>query len=174
MHRLFSRIALALIAGFAKQAGAAEAATPPVVAIGSYAQLRTPLPLPYDEKAGADASVEAAAAQAKTEHKLLLIELGANWCADCRLLAGVMALPEVKPFVDAHYVVVTVDIGRMNRNLQIPARYGVKGLDAVPALLVVDPRAGVLLNKGRVFALQDARRMTPQALADWLAQWTPA
>jgi thiol-disulfide isomerase/thioredoxin len=163
-----------LIALCAIQVGGARALTPPVVAIKSYAQLKGPLPLPYDAKVGADASVDSAAATAKTEHKLLLIELGANWCADCRLLAGVMALPEVRTFVDTHYVVVTVDIGRMNRNLQIPARYGVKGLDAVPALLVVDPNTGTLLNKGRVFALQDARRMTPQALADWLAQWTPA
>jgi hypothetical protein len=28
------------------------------------------------------------------------------------------------------------------------------------------------VNPGRVSAIQDARHMTPQALADWLAQWT--
>jgi hypothetical protein len=42
----------------------------------------------------------------------------------------------------------------------------------VPALLVIDPRTDKLLNRGRVSALADARSLTPQALADWLAQWT--
>jgi hypothetical protein len=42
----------------------------------------------------------------------------------------------------------------------------------VPSLLIVDPKTDKLLNAGRVSALADARSMTPQALADWLAQWT--
>ena len=41
----------------------------------------------------------------------------------------------------------------------------------VPALLVVEPRRDRLVNVGRVSALADARSMTPQALAEWLAQW---
>jgi hypothetical protein len=32
--------------------------------------------------------------------------------------------------------------------------------------------AAMLVNAGRVSAIRDARHMTPQALADWLAQWT--
>ena len=64
-----------------------------------------------------------------------------------------------------------VDLGRMDKNLQIPRRYGVQKVAGVPALLVVDPRRDVLVNGGRLFALADARHMTPQALADWLAQW---
>jgi len=54
-----------------------------------------------------------------------------------------------------------------------PAHYGVtERLEGAPALLVIDPRTDRLLDPGRVSALQDARHMTPQALADWLAQWT--
>jgi hypothetical protein len=64
-----------------------------------------------------------------------------------------------------------VDIGGGVRNLAIPARYGVARLEGVPALLVVDPKTGALRDKGHIFALSDARTMTPQALADWLAQW---
>jgi hypothetical protein len=68
-------------------------------------------------------------------------------------------------------VVVYVDVGRLDKNTQIPRRYGIDRLTGVPALLVVDPRTDRLLNAGRTFALTDARHMTPQALADWLAQW---
>jgi thiol:disulfide interchange protein len=141
------------------------------VALASLAQLQTPLPLPYDPTADAKADVARAEAKAKASHKLLLIDLGGNWCGDCRVLAGVMRLPEVAAFVSAHYVFVPVDVGRMDRNLEIPGRWGARKLDGVPSLLVVDSH-GKLRNAGHIAALADARSMTPQALADWLARWT--
>jgi thiol-disulfide isomerase/thioredoxin len=154
-------------------AGTAQAATAPQVSISSFAQLKTPLPFPYDEAANADAAVAKAKAQARVEHKLLIIDLGGNWCGDCRVLAGTMDQPDLKAFVDKHYVVVTVNVGRFDTNLQIPARYGItKRLEGVPSLLVVDPKTDKLLDEGHTAALADARHMTPQALADWLAQWT--
>jgi len=150
---------------------AGNAATAPRVGIASIDQLRQPLPLPYDEKADATAQVAAARTRAKKSGKLLLIDLGGNWCPDCRVLAGIMDVPEIKGFVARHYEVVMVDIGRLDKNQQIPARYGIAKLKGVPALLIVNPRTGKLVNPDRIFALSDARHMTPQALADWLAQW---
>jgi len=63
----------------------------------------------------------------------------------------------------------TFNSGKLS--LGVPAHYGVGHLEGVPALLVVDPRSDTLVNKGHIFALADARHMTPQALADWLASW---
>jgi thiol-disulfide isomerase/thioredoxin len=163
-------IALVLAASLAA-ATPLLAAPAPAMAIQSLAQLPTPLPLPYDEAADAKAEVKAAMAKARASHRLLLIDLGGNWCPDCRLLAALMRQPELARFVDAHYVVVTVDVGRINRNLDIPARFGIGQVTGVPSLLIVDG-AGKLLDKGRTAALADARHMSPQALADWLAQWT--
>ena len=162
---------LTLTLAFAASAGAAPA---PRIGIDSFAQLKTPLPYPYDEAADADAQVARAKARARAAHKLLLIDLGGNWCGDCRILPATMDRPELKAFVDRHYVTVLVDVGHMDRNLQVPARYGITDRLAggVPALLIVDPRTNRLLDGGRISALEDARNMTPQALADWLAQWT--
>lgn len=166
------RLALAALAAVTL-AAPVSAATAPPVGITSFAQLKTPLPYPYDEKANADQAVATAKARARAEHKLLLIDLGGNWCPDCRILAGTMELPSLKPFVEAHYVVVTVDVGRFDKNLQIPAHYGVrKRLEGVPSLLVVDPVSDRLVDEGHISALSDARSMGPQALADWLARWT--
>jgi len=149
----------------------ATAATAPRVRAADFSGLHQPLPLPYDETANASRQVAAGKMQAEAEGKQLLIDFGGNWCPDCRVLAGVMALPEVHAFVSQHYVVVTVDIGRMDKNLQIARHYGISQLAGVPAILVVNPRKDKLLNQGHLFALADARHMTPQALADWLAQW---
>lgn len=151
--------------------GIACSAPAPAVSITSLRQLPTPLPYPFDPRADAEAQVAAGAAKARASGKLLLIELGGDWCGDCRILAAVMRLPEVAAFVDKHYVVVPVDVGRIDRNLQIARRYGVKRVEGVPALLVVDGR-GRLVDAGHVAALADARSMAPQALADWLARWT--
>jgi len=151
----------------------ASAAIPaPHVRAQSFDQLAQPLPLPYDERTDAMAAVATARAPARAGHKLLLIDLGGNWCLDCRILAGTIELPEVRAFVRRHYELVTVDVGRFDKNLNVPARYGITDrLAGVPALLVVDPRTNRLLDAGHVAALADARSMTPQALADWLTQW---
>ena len=152
----------------------AAAAPAPKVGIDSFAQLATPLPYPYNELANAGAQVARAKARAQKTHRLLLIDLGGNWCADCRILTATMERADLKPFLARHYVTVLVDVGRFDKNLQIPAHYGItERLEGVPALLVVDPTTDRLLDPGRVSALEDARHMTPQGLADWLAQWTP-
>ena len=165
--------ALALIAtAVAAPAAPRGRVAAPHIQTASFERLPTPLPLPYDEKANADAQVATARARAVRTGKRLLIDLGGNWCLDCRLLAGTIDLPEMKRFVDRHFVVVTVDIGRFDKNGQIATGYGVKGrLKGVPAVLIVDPRRNVLLNAGHETELADARSMGPQALADWLAKW---
>jgi hypothetical protein len=153
---------------------AAHAATGPTVHIATFKDLPSPLPYPYNTAADAGAQVAAAESAAAANGKLLLIDLGGNWCPDCRILAGVVELPEVKAFIDAHYQVVTVDVGQMDKNLDIPRRYGItERLRGVPSLLIVDPKSHKVLNQGHIAALADARSMTPQAVSDWLAQWVP-
>src|SRR5688572_26147747 len=75
----------------------------PQVHIADTKSLPTPLPLPYDEKADAPARVAEAFARAKKNGKRVLIDFGGNWCPDCRILAGVLNLPEVKSYVAKHY-----------------------------------------------------------------------
>ena len=165
-------LTLSLLALLSLTAAAPAAPPAPRVSIGGIDQLPQPLPYPYDESADAKAVIAKARAQARHAHKRLLIDLGGNWCGDCRVLASIMELPDLKPFLDKHFVIAKVDIGRYDKNGDIAAHYGITGrLDGVPAILVVDPVHDKLVNGGRLFALTDARHMTPQGLADWLAQW---
>jgi len=125
---------------------------------------------PFDSSMDAKATVENALARAKSDQKRVLIDLGANWCAGCIVLDNVLRLPEVSSFVASHYEVVHVDVGRLNRNLDVPARFGVTEVESVPAVLIIDAD-GRLLNPTQISALEDARSMTPQAIVDWLAAW---
>ena len=168
MRRIIA-LAFVLSAGCFSIASAAVPA-PQVKSVTEMAQLETPLPTPYDESVDADAALAATIARAKANGKRVLIDLGGNWCTDCRILAAVMELPELKTFVAKHYEVVVVDVGRMTRNLQIPSRYGVTKLVGVPTVLIVEP-SGKLINATNSADLADARSMNPQGIADWLARW---
>jgi thiol-disulfide isomerase/thioredoxin len=163
---IYPGVVLALLSN----ANAAVAAQAPRLHVRTLEQL-APLPVPYDERADGVAALAAARARAKTGNKLLLIDFGGNWCADCRVLAGVMEQPEMRPFLKQHYEVVEIDVGAFNRNMDLPAHYGFKSLKGVPAVFIVNPRNDQLLNRQSIIALEDARSMTPQSIADWLARW---
>jgi thiol-disulfide isomerase/thioredoxin len=143
----------------------------PKISISDLADLPVAERYPYDETANADTDVAAAFARARKSHKRVLIDLGGNWCGDCIVLSNIMALPEMKAFVARHFEVVTVDVGRMNRNLQIPARFGADLKGGVPAVLVVEPDGKTLVDRGNISMLEDSRHMTPQGIVDWVAQW---
>ena len=152
-------------------ASAASAETAPKLGITSLADLPVIERSPYNPDANATAMVDAAFARARKSGKRVLIDLGGNWCPDCIVLANLMQLPELKPFLAAHFEIVSVDVGRFNKNLQVPARFGItQRLEGVPAVIVAEPD-GTFVNPGRIAALADARHMTPQTIADWLALW---
>jgi hypothetical protein len=149
----------------------AQAAAPPKPSISGWKQLPVATVQPYNEAANADAQVAAAFARAQKSHKRVFIDLGGNWCVDCMILANFIRLPEMRRFMEAHYEEVLVDVGRFDRNLQIPARFGfTERLKGVPALLIATPD-GKLVNGDNVFATADARSMTPQAIAAYLAKY---
>jgi hypothetical protein len=85
-----------------------------------------------------------------------------------------MDKPDFRAFLDAHYVTVSVDVGRFNKNLQIPGRWNATDEmknGGVPAILIVDPATNKLVDAGHTAALEDARHMDPQGIMNWFAQW---
>jgi len=163
---------LPALAALSFLATGAPAATAPHMNIASLADLPVVERAPYDENADADAAVNAAFARAKKNGKRVLIDLGGNWCGDCIVLANLMQRPELKRFLAVNFEIVSVDVGRFNKNLQIPARFGItQRLEGVPSVIIAEPD-GTFVNPDHIAALADARHMTPQAIADWLAQWT--
>jgi thiol-disulfide isomerase/thioredoxin len=126
-------------------------------------------PAPYSESADAHADVALALSRAAATHKYVLLDFGGNWCPDCRVTAGVLEMKEVQPWIARNFIVVPIDVGRMNKNLDIAESYGQK-IHAVPTIVVLDA-SGKMVNAGSPTALQDARSMTPQAIVDTLNGW---
>jgi thiol-disulfide isomerase/thioredoxin len=145
----------------------ALAAVAPDAGITSSKQLTVPA-APYDESANARQDVLAAFAHAKQSGKRVLIDFGGNWCPDCRILAAVMELPAVRPFIDAHYEVVRIDVSRFNRNLDVAKDYGAPSIKGVPYLVIAQPDGKILVSSDEV---TDEKHTTPQQMTDWLAYW---
>ncbi len=128
-----------------------------------------PSPHPYDTTADAHAQVDAAFAVARRSGRDVLIDFGANWCPDCRMLNGVMQMPAVKAWRDSRFETVMVNVDRFNVNMDVAARYGVR-VKQIPTVLVLTPQ-GKLLDPDGTLALGDARAMSPQASVDQIAAW---
>jgi len=129
----------------------------------------TPVAAPYPDSALAHKQVEEAFRTAKKTHRKVLLDFGGNWCPDCRILAGIFESPKVEAWAESQFVIVPINVGRMNTNLDIAAQYGVK-IKAVPTVLIVTPE-GKLLDPDGTEALGNARAMSPQAAIDLIGQW---
>ena len=64
--------------------------------------------------------IEAALAAAARDGKYVLLDFGADWCPDCRVLGGLFEDPIVAPFVRRSFHVVRVDVGRRDKNADLP------------------------------------------------------
>ena len=116
-----------------------------------------PSPHPYDTAA------------ARRSGRDVLIDFGANWCPDCRMLNGVMQMPAVRAWRDSRFETVMVNVDRFNVNMDVAARYGVT-VKQIPTVLVLTPQ-GKLLDPDGTLALGNARAMSPQASVDQIAAW---
>jgi len=126
----------------------------------------------YDAKADAAKAVAEAVTRAGAERKRVLVDFGANWCADCLALDARLHLPENAALLSAGFVVVRVDIGRFDKNVALAARYGVPLKKGVPALVVLDAggRAVYAQKNGEFEAM---RRLDPRAVGEFLKKWAP-
>jgi thiol:disulfide interchange protein len=126
----------------------------------------------YDVNADAKAEVAAAIQQAKAEHKRVILDFGANWCGDCIVLDRNFHQPENQELLKKYYVLVDIDTGRDDKNLDLAQKYGVPLSKGIPALAVVDGRGNVVYaqTKGE---FEDMRHMDPASVGTFLEQWKP-
>jgi thioredoxin 1 len=127
----------------------------------------------YPADADAHEEIKVAEEMAAKEHKRLLLVFGANWCFDCHVLDLAFHGPELSPIVDANYEVVHVDLGPdEHKNADLVEQYEIPLNRGIPAMAVVDSN-GKLIFSQKNGEVEDARGMTPAALAEFLNKWKP-
>ena len=120
-----------------------------------------------------DASKEIAAAlaAAKKDGKHVLLDFGADWCPDCRVLGALLDDPAVATVVEANFHVVRIDIGRRDKNADLVAKYGATSGDWIPAVVVLGPDGATVAVTNDVLRL--TRRTTKEELVAVLKSWAP-
>ncbi len=126
----------------------------------------------YEPNANAKAEIHEALLKAARTHKRVLVVFGGNWCYDCHVLDAAMRQADVSPLLSRNYVLVHVDIGRMDKNLDLAQKYHVPLEKGVPALAVVAPD-GRLLYSQQHGEFESARSMDPDDLIAFLKKWEP-
>jgi len=127
----------------------------------------------YPDPEQAPADLAAGLKTAAAQHKRVILDFGGNWCGDCQVLDIYFHDPANKPLLEANYVLVHINIGRMDKNQAIAERYQVPLSKGVPALAVLDEHGKLLLSQ-RSGEFESMRRMESSAVTSFLIQWKPA
>ena len=122
---------------------------------------------PYDENADALDSISKALKIAELENKYVLLQMGGNWCPDCRTLGEYFTRPDIKAWLDDRAILVSVDVGEWNRNLNIVERYGNPISEGIPALVLLNSENEVMFAT-LAGELASARSMSKDDLIVWL------
>lgn len=127
----------------------------------------------YPASADAHAEIHQAEQRAAQLHKRLILVFGANWCFDCHVLDLAFQRPDLAPIVNANYEIVHVDIGPdSKKNADIAKEFQTTLDQGVPVLAIAESDGKVVYSQ-KQGEFEDARALTPQALADFLNKWKP-
>jgi thiol:disulfide interchange protein len=153
-------------AGAVLAAGAMMAAAPRATAQSSpivHAHI-------YPEVGAAKSDIQAALIKARREHKRVLLDFGGDWCGDCQVLNYYMHQSPNKELLAKNYVLVDVNIGQIDQNLDLGAKYGVVLKKGVPAMSVLRPD-GTVVYAQRNGEFENMRNMQSSDLTTFLEAW---
>ena len=126
----------------------------------------------YPDPAQAKADLAAAFKKAAVTHKRILLVFGGNWCGDCQVLDLYFHDPANRPILDANFVLVHINIGHNDENLDIAKQYEIPLDKGVPALSVLTEKGGLLYSQ-RNGQFEAMRRMESTSVTQFLMQWKP-
>ena len=164
-----SKLSLSLIVLVVCFAGSVAAQQPVVVADEPLKPVtgKTDLyPAGVDAKQKIEASLKTAAA----ENRRVMLIFGGNWCYDCHVLDQALHEGEAEKIVKENFLLVHVDIGEGDKNLDLIKKYETTLGFGVPTVVILNSEGRVVYSstKGEFEA---ARRMMKKDLLAFLNQW---
>ena len=127
----------------------------------------------YPDPSQAKTDLAAALKSASSEHKRILLDFGGNWCGDCQVLDLYLHNDANRELLEKNFVLIHVNIGHYDANLDIAAKYKIPLERGVPAMAVLDD-SGKLLYSQRTGEFESMRRIDPSAVTTFLVQWKPS
>ncbi len=125
----------------------------------------------YPADADAKKEIEVALTLAATDHKRVLLVFGANWCYDCHVLDRALHDGAAAQIVKESFLLVHVDIGEANKNLDLAKQYKIPLEKGVPAVAILGGDGKLLYSSGDG-EFEAARKMMKKDLVAFLNHWT--
>ena len=126
----------------------------------------------YPANPHAMTEVQDALAKAKREHKRVILDFGGNWCPDCHVLDIYFHQSPNEALLGDNFVLVDVNVGRYDMNMDVAEKYGMNLKKGVPALAVLAPTGKVLYAQTNG-EFESMRHMEASSVTDFLNQWKP-
>ncbi|MCB1159961.1 MAG: thioredoxin family protein, partial [Leptospiraceae bacterium] len=114
---------------------------------------------------------EAMKEKAKQEgKKRLLLIFGANWCGDCMAMDRILGEKEIQNVLAESYLLMKVDIGHFDKNLDFVRRFGNPIEKGIPSFVIIDEAGSILVstNNGK---FSKARKMKSESVLEFLLQY---
>ena len=149
-------------------------AAAPMAAAQMLAPQAKPIPHAhiYPDVQAAHTDIQAALVKARKEHKRVLLDFGGDWCGDCQVLNFYMHQSPNKELLEKYYVLVDVNIGHIDQNIDLGDKYGVVLKKGVPALSVLKPDGSVVYGQ-KNGEFENMRQMQSSDLTTFLEAWKP-
>ncbi len=124
----------------------------------------------YSETANPTADIAAALKQARAQNKRVILDFGGDWCGDCQVLDIYMHQSPNAEILAKHFIVVHVDIGQMDHNVDVAEKYKVPIKKGVPALAVLDAHGKLLYSQANK-EFENMRNMRSEDVTAFLNKW---
>lgn len=125
----------------------------------------------YPADADAKKEIDEALKQAVTEKKRVMLIFGGNWCYDCHVLDRALHEGPAGRIVKEKFLLVHVDIGEGDKNLDLTKLYKTPLDKGVPAVAILDRDGKVLYSSGEG-EFEAARKMMKKDLLSFLRSWS--
>jgi thioredoxin-related protein len=124
----------------------------------------------YPANADANKDIEEALKVAASTNKRVMLVFGGNWCYDCHVLDQALHEGDAGTIVKDHFLLVHVDIGEGNKNLDLVKKYETTLDFGVPTVVLLNGSGRVIYSstKGE---FEPARRMMKKDLVAFLNEW---
>ena len=124
----------------------------------------------YPADSNAKNEIVEALKRATKQKKRVLLIFGGNWCYDCHVLDRALHEGAAGEIMKKSFLLVDVDIGEADKNLDLARQYKIPLEKGVPAVAILDG-AGTLLYSSGDGEFEAARRMMKKDLVAFLLRW---
>lgn len=123
----------------------------------------------FDPSADPQSDVGLAIKEAQNTDKRILLDVGGEWCKWCHMLDEFISnTPEVKSFIEEHYIVVKINYSKENENEKFLMKFPL--IKGYPHFFVLD-KNGTLLQSQETGSLEEGNGYSREKMMSFLRQW---